>query len=260
MLLKNGITFSEKGSGSLPIICLHGIGGDNLSFEHQLDDLSKSARIISWNMPGYNGSLPLEEMSFKNLSERLLKFLDDLKVDKAILLGQSIGGMIAQEFYFHFPERVQGLILIATTSAFGGKNEDFKKSFLEARLKPLNSGRNMYELAKSFIPEILNDSASKEVISHAINSMSKIPLNIYKQVIECLITFDRYNDSAKILVPCCLIAGSEDLNAPSNTMKKIALKIKDSEFHIINNIGHLVNLEAPEQTNKIILEFLKSNY
>ena len=168
MLSTGKISYNEKGISSETIICLHGIGGDNESFEPQVNGLSSKYRIISWNMPGYKGSKPLENFSFKGLSTSLNEFLSDLKLEKVTLMGQSIGGMLAQEFYYHYPKKVKSLILIATTSAFGGRNEEFKKEFLEKRLKPILEGKKMKDLAKFFVPSILSKTATSDVINKAI--------------------------------------------------------------------------------------------
>ena len=149
------------------------------------------------------------------------------------------------------------MVLIATTSAFGGKDETFRKKFLEKRLKPILEGKRIKELAKSFVPSILSSSASQNVVEHAIKSMEKVPEETYKKVLECLVTFNRYDEFPLIKIPCCLIAGSEDNNSPSKTMLKMSKKLSDSEFYNIENTGHLVNLEAPEKTNNIIIDFLK---
>ena len=122
-----GIRYQEAGTGSTPIVCLHGIGGDAASFQPQLDDLADSYRIISWNMPGYGGSVSLEHPTFPKLATALRDFLDTLNIDQAHLCGQSIGGMIAMEMAYLFPERVASLVLIGTTSAFGGRDESFKE-------------------------------------------------------------------------------------------------------------------------------------
>lgn len=258
MLSTGKIFYSEEGNSSNSLICLHGIGGDDKSFEPQLKDLSSRHRVISWNMPGYKGSKTLENYSFENLCYSLNEFLSDLKIDNTTLIGQSIGGMLAQEFFFRYPNKVNSLILIATTSAFGGKDQSFKKAFLEKRLKPLSSGKTMKDLAKSFVPSILAHPASQDVINSAVKSMENIPADTYKKVISCLVTFDRYNDISKINIPCCLISGSEDNNSPSKTMKKMSDKLSDCKYYNINNAGHLVNLESPKETNEIIVEFLEN--
>ena len=112
------IFYSEEGNSTNSLICLHGIGGDDKSFEPQLKNLSSKYRVISWNMPGYKGSKTLENYTFENLCFSLNEFLSDLKIDNTTLMGQSIGGMLAQEFYFRYSHKVNSLILIATTSAF----------------------------------------------------------------------------------------------------------------------------------------------
>ena len=259
MLKISNICYEEKGNKTPPIICLHGIGGDSKSFEPQLLGLSKKHRVIAWNMPGYQDSKPLAEVTFEKLSSSLKSFMDDLEISEVCLLGQSIGGMVAQEFYFRYPEKVNSLILIATTSAFGGRDDYFKKKFLELRLKPLNLGKNMNELAEQFVPEIIGNSYPPEVLENAIHSMSKIPIETYKKIIYCLVTFNRYQDFGEINIPCCLIAGKEDTNAPFKTMEKMYYKLEKAEFHCIENAGHLVNLEAPVKTNKIIMDFLENN-
>ena len=256
MLSTGKISYNEKGISSETIICLHGIGGDNESFEPQVNGLSSKYRIISWNMPGYKGSKPLENFSFQGLSTSLNEFLSDLKLEKVTLMGQSIGGMLAQEFYYHYPKKVKSLILIATTSAFGGRNEEFKKEFLEKRLKPILEGKKMKDLAKRFVPSILSKTATSDVINKAIESMEGVSEETYKKVIECLVTFDRYKDLPLIQVPCCLISGSEDNNSPSKTMKKMSDKLRFSEYYDLKNTGHLVNLESPVKTNNIVLKFL----
>ena len=258
MLSTGKINYNEEGNASNSLICLHGIGGDDKSFKPQLKSLSKKYRVIAWNMPGFKGSETLENYSFENLCHSLNEFLSDLKISKTTFIGQSIGGMLAQEFYFRYPNKVSSLILIATTSAFGGKDESFKKSFLEKRLKPLALGKNMKDLASLFVPSILAKSASKHLINHAIKSMENISIDSYRKVIACLVTFNRFHDFSKINIPCCLIAGSEDNNAPSKTMEKMSKKLAFCQFYNIPNTGHLVNLEAPNETNRIILEFLKN--
>ena len=91
-----GITFCQAGCEfeKLPVICLHGIGGNYTSFDNQIGELGQR-RVISWNMPGYYGSEALEEMTFLTLAKSVIKLMDNLGIHQAHILGQSIGGMIA---------------------------------------------------------------------------------------------------------------------------------------------------------------------
>jgi len=238
------------------LICLHGIGGDHLSFAPQLESLSVAYRVIAWNMPGYRGSIPLANMTFDHLATALDRFRAELQLEKIHLVGQSIGGMIAQEYAVRSPQHIASMTLIATTAAFGGRDDSFKKSFLEARLAPLDAGRTMAELAPEFVPDIVGDIASPAVIDAATRSMAAVTESTYRDVMKCLVTFDRRAALSEYQTPVCLIAGEVDQNAPARTLKKMSMKIPDVEFHMIPGAGHLVNLESPAACNAIISDFI----
>ncbi len=250
-----GINYDEAGEGSTTIVCLHGIGGDSASFEPQLTCLSSDYRIISWNMAGYGGSESLETVTFPALAEKLCEFLDALNIDKAHLCGQSVGGMVAMETASLFPERVASLVLIGTTSAFGGRDDSFKEQFVAARLKPLDEGLSIGDLAEKFVPEITGPIASAETVAAATASMAAVPESTYRDIIRCLVTFNRRTDIENFTMPTCLIAGEHDQNAPAKTMARMAEKIPNAEYHEISGAGHLINLEAGQESNQILHAF-----
>ncbi len=238
------------------IICLHGIGGDDQSFLPQSQFLSDRFRVVAWNMPGYRDSRKLDDVSFNELANSLLGLIDELQLSKVHLVGQSIGGMIAQEFALCFPERALSLVLIATTSAFGGKDDGFKDAFLKARLSPLDEGTSMQNLAEQSIQHIVGSQCSNAVKIAAINSMAAVSESSYRDILKCLVTFNRRKEFTQIKCPVCLISGSEDTNAPSSTMKKMSEKLPGSQYHEVNGAGHLVNLENDAEVNRIINQFL----
>jgi 3-oxoadipate enol-lactonase len=242
------------------LICLHGIGGDDESFSPQSIALSDQYRVIAWNMPGYRGSLFIENQSFEMLCESLLNLLQALNTGPVHLVGQSIGGMLAQEFTHRHPEFVKSLVLIATTSVFGGRDESFKQAFLQARLKPLNEGKNMMELATETVPQITGSKVTENVSNAAIKSMSAVPVDTYRNILKCLVTFNRREELADIQCPVCLIAGNEDTNAPSATMKKMSDKLSNSEYHELQGCGHLVNIEMSDDSNRIIRQFINTHF
>ncbi|PWR00668.1 alpha/beta fold hydrolase [Leucothrix pacifica] len=251
------ISYTERGEQhtGIPIICLHGIGGSQDSFLPQLEALSNSHRTIAWNMPGYGESALLETTSFTTLTQALLGFMDELGIEKAHILGHSIGGMIAQEVALTNPDRVASLALLGTTPSFGGRDDSFKQRFLEARLKPLDDGQTMSELADEFVPQIVGSQADKAMMQAASDTMRVVTPEAYRVILQCLIQFDRYADSGLISQPCCLIAGSEDNNAPAKTMHKMASKIPNACFYELEQVGHLINLEAPKRCNQILNSF-----
>jgi len=260
MMHAAGVAYLEIGRGGTPLVCLHGIGGAAQSFRPQLDGLGSHTRILSWDMPGYGGSEAVSPVNFETLSEKLRQFLEVKGIDRVHLVGHSIGGMIAIDYALRCPGQVVSLVLIATTSAFGGRDPEFKEKFLEQRLAPLVSGKSMRQVAERLVPNMTGSSASSAVIDAATDWMAGVPVETYRAVLECLVTFNRRDDIATIDCPACLIAGGEDRTAPAKTMERMASKMREAEFHLVEKAGHLVNVEEPEQTNQIISDFLKKRF
>jgi len=237
------------------IICLHGIGGDDASFARQ-QALAEHYKVVSWNMPGYRKSEKLSPLTFETIAGKLYELILELDTGAVNLMGQSIGGMIAQEAYVRYPQKISSLVLIATTSAFGGRDDSFKTKFLEARLKPLEQGMTMQQLASISMPDVVGKSAAKQIVDSAVNSMAPLSADVYRDVLRCLVTFNRRDEWPEIKCPVCLVAGSEDTNAPAATMRKMSEKLPHAHFYEIPEAGHLVNLEKEHEFNDIALTFL----
>ncbi|MGB0865381.1 MAG: alpha/beta fold hydrolase [Granulosicoccaceae bacterium] len=254
--LSTGLEVDQRDGLDPVVFCMHGIGGNTASFEPQLRFFSGKQAVIAWNMPGYGGSEPLEAMSFESLARCAVDALDELGLEKAVFVGQSIGGMVALELAARYPARVQALVLIGTTPSFGGRDEAFKQQFLKARLAPLDAGATLPSLAVDFVPQIVGSTASAEVVAAATQSMSEVSAAAYRATIECLVTFNRRADLTNIDAPCLLISGGEDRNAPARTMQKMADKLPNARYHCIEEAGHLINLEAAPQCNALIESFI----
>lgn len=250
---------SESTTTAMPVVCLHGIGGNDTSFADQMGgpfaEGLGNRRIVAWNIPGYAQSSSMENMDFANLAAMVIELMDTLKIKQAHLVGQSIGGMIAQEIAIRTPDRVAGLGLIATVPAFGGLDETFKTAFLKARLDPLDAGATMAKLAQEAIPEIMGPHVTQRARKMAVDAMALIDPVAYRQVLNCLVTFNRRADQHQLTMPCCLIAGDLDDNSPARVMSKMAEKLPNAIFHIVKNAGHLVNIEQPELVNALLRDF-----
>lgn len=245
-----------------PVICLHGIGGGIESFRPQLEGLPSAAggkkgfRTISWSMPGYGRSKLWDwPPSFMSLSRSLAGFIEALGAAPAHLVGHSIGGMIAIEHAAFLPEQVASLCLIGTTPAFGGRDGNFKKSFLKARLEPLDAGMSMERMAAEAAPGLVGSGADPEVVETVREQLARVPEKTWRGILRCITTFDRRDELPHIAMPTCVIAGSEDRNAPATTMERMASKIPMAEYHLIEGAGHMIPQETPETVNRILRDF-----
>jgi 3-oxoadipate enol-lactonase len=249
------INHLEKGTGT-PVIFLHGVGGDAHSWDFQMDSLSNDFRVIAWDMPGYGKSPPLNPMTFEALRDAFINLMDNLGLDKANVVGHSMGGMVAQEAAAKFPERFHTLILSATSPAFGRADGDFQKEFVAARIEPLEKGLTMAELAENMAPNLMGAKPDLKGLELATKVMSTVSSETYCSAMRCLVTFDRRDALANYRMPILVLAGEVDENAPAPMMEKMASKIPGAEYICIPGVGHLANMEQPVTFNNVIAEFL----
>ena len=253
--MNSGITYAERGQG-VPLVFLHGIGGDAACWQPQLEAFSDGYRAIAWNMPGYGGSAPLPEMTFAGLAEALLRLLDRLDIEGAHLVGHSMGGMVAQEFAATRPDRLRSLALVATSAAFGRADGDWQREFLATRLGPLDQGRSMVDLAPGIVTGLVGKAPDPVGVAQAIRSMAAVPEATYRTALRCLLSFDRRDALGRIDVPTLLLAGERDQTAPPAVMERMAARIPQARFLVFPRAGHLANLEQPALFNQALRDFL----
>ncbi len=250
------LSTGERGSPLL--LMLHGIGGGAECFRPQLEYFAGQFHVVAWNMPGYGQSPPLPAVTFEALSDSVAALLDELGAIHAHIVGHSIGGMIAQQFAVDFPERVLSLTLAATSAAFGSRDGEFQKRFLEERLRPLEQGATMAKLADSIIDSLVGEAPDPEMLAVARQCMARVSEAAYRANMECLVTFDLRGELGNIRAPTLLIAGENDTNAPPAVMEKMASFIPGAKYHCLQKAGHLINLEQPAAFNTVLKEFLNN--
>ena len=161
-----GIKFLEEGAGP-PIVFLHGIGGGAAGFAAQLAHFGKRYRAIAWEMPGYAGSVPLPVVTVAGLAASLGLFLRALGLERPVLVGHSLGGMVLQRLLVEAPHIAGAVVLSQTAAAFGGKNPGWADAFVADKLGPLDAGRSMEALAPEVIGAMVGEGADAAGVAAA---------------------------------------------------------------------------------------------
>ena len=243
---------------AIPLVFLHGIGGAARAWRGQLAHFSKRFHAIAWDMPGYGGSQPLARTSISSLAAALQDFLRDVGANKPIIVGHSIGGMIVQKWLVQFPKLARAVVLAQTSPAFGKADGDWQKSFIAARLGPLDRGETMKSLAPSLVKELVGDDPDPNGMELARECMGRVPEASYRAMMLALIGFDQRSTLGDISVPTLLLSGSKDNNAPAPMMAKTATYIPSSQYVELTGVGHLANLERPDAFDEALGGFLNS--
>lgn len=260
MITKDG-RFAYEAAGdpnATPLIFLHGIGGAARAWRRQLATFSGCFRAIAWDMPGYGGSPPLASVSIAALAAAVQQFIEQLGATSPVLVGHSIGGMIVQKWLVQSPKLARAVVLAQTSPAFGKADGDWQKSFIAARLGPLDRGETMKSLAPSLVDELVGDDPDPNGMELARECMGSVPEASYRAMMLALIGFDQRSTLGDISVPTLLLSGSRDNNAPAPMMAKTATYIPSSEYVELAGVGHLANLERPDAFDEALGRFLNS--
>ncbi len=247
--------YTSQGDGPI-LLFLHGIGGDCHAFDHQLPAFADRFHAVSWDMPGYGGSAPLDEMTFANLADAVARLLDHLDAPTAAIVGHSMGGMVAQEFVALHPRRTSALVLSGTSPSFGKPGGEWQEWFLGQRLAPLDRGLAPADFAGELVPGLMAEKPREDAVAAAMASMSALSPVTYRAALHCLVSFNRRAELADIACPTLALAGQFDEAAPAAVMEKMAGYIPDCRYHCLRDVGHLANLEDPEQFNQAVRSFL----
>lgn len=244
-----------KGEGQPALVFLHGLGGNKHYFRDTIDVFAARHCCIAWSMPGYAESAPSGEVTFESLADSAIAMLDDAGIERAVFIGHSAGGMVAQELWARAPERIAGLVLVGTVSAFT-RDERFVRGFLDSRLAPIEAGQTPAEIAPDVIGALVAQPLPAHVMAHACACMGSIEADAYAAMVRCLTTFDRSEQLPGISVPTLLISGSADKTAPSKAMARMAELIPGAQHVDIEGAGHLIDLECPERFRSALGDYL----
>lgn len=244
---------------STPLVFLHGIGGAARAWRGQLTFFGDRYRAIAWDMPGYGGSAALASPGIAELANSLQDFLHGVGVNRPVLVGHSIGGMIVQQWIVRHPYRATAVVLAQTSPAFGRADGDWQRTFIEARLGPLDRGQTMASLAPALVRELVGDNPDTDGVELARDCMASVPEASYRASMLALLGFDQRRALADIKVPTLVLSGSRDKNAPAPMMAKMASYIPSASYVELEGAGHLVNLERPKAFNAALDEFLRTH-
>jgi len=251
----------SAGGGGTAVYLLHGVGGGKEAWAANLQPLADAGyHAIAWDAPGYGQSPLVDPYSVKNIAAALKQLMEHLGARRNIVLGHSMGGLIAQEAYAHYPWLFDGLILSATTAAFGKPGGEWQQEFLRARFAPLDAGRSMASLADELVQGIVAPGAS-DAVRHAMTSvMAGVPESTYRLAVTAISTFDQRANLANVHVPTLVLSGEHDTTAAAAVMERMAARIEGAEYRQLPGVGHIANMERPEDFNRAVIAFLQKHF
>ena len=246
--------FTTLGHGHT-VLMLHDADGGHLTFAPSVESFaSQGYRAVAVDLPGYGYTPPIEPYSAKALAQSCLALVDALQVDKVTLVGHGLGAMVALEAVLREPNRIQRLVLCA-----GGPplDESSHETWVDTRIAALDDGLSMAQIADRIIPMQTGIKAVPEGVRLIRHAMTEVHPLIYRHAVQALPAFQRNAKAlAQISVPSLLIGGAQDSCTPPEALEALARVLPDASTITLPGIGHWPQLEAPEDFDGLLLDFL----
>lgn len=246
----------RQGNSGPVLLLVHGFPMSHLQWKHQLDEFSKTCRVIAPDLRGL-GMSPLRQgqttLSIEDHADDLVELLESLQItEPVVLMGLSMGGYIAWQMVKKYPHRLRALVLCHTRVIADTPEQAAGRHQLAQRTVETRSAEPVLE---TMLPRLLPPSVQPSV-ADAVRIMARqtTPEGLAANLHALATRIDATSLLSTIQVPSLVISGELDAISPLAEMSQWASLIPHAEFISLPGVGHVSPLEAPELFNRTVHE------
>lgn len=238
-----------------PVVLLHAIGASCAMWQRQLDLLSDRLQLVTIDLPGHGDSpLPAEGATAASFARDVIDTLDALGLERVVLVGLSLGSMIAQCVAAAAPDRISALVL----SNGIGFAPDPVRAIWAQRLADAQAGGMASTVSSTlerwFTPDFL--AADPPEVQPIARQIAATPIAGFAAAARVIMALDNRDALARITAPALVLAGEFDTASPPQAVRLVADAIPDARFETLP-AGHLMNVELAEAYSARLLTFLQ---
>ncbi len=250
------IYFESWGEGLETLVLAHGMGGNHAVWYQQVPALSRLYRVVTWDQRGFGKSsrdnCPIGPVP---AVVDLARLLDNLGIDKAHIVGQSMGGWAALGFAIEHPGRTTSLVLADTTA---GIFNDRIRGTLADYGKVIASAPTPDEWPLGFHPavgtQLLVEDLARSFLYGQLGSLTDPPSPL--EIVEVLLSTDHTGRIAEVTAPTLFVVGEYDPIFPPGLIEAASAFIAGSRVVVVPDTGHSPYFERSDQWNDIVTRFL----
>ena len=256
----DGTNFTFSGPDPAPVVVLiHGLGLNKDCWQWMIPDLKDSYRVLSYDLYGHGDSSdPVTEPSLSLFSKQLKDLLDYCKIQKAVIIGFSLGGMVARHFAQDAPQKSQGLVILHSP-------HKRSNSAQAAILKRVDQARTMgpqstveAALERWFTDPFrqANPKLMNKIRQWVMANRKEVYHTIYKVLATGIDEIVKPNPA--LMCPSLVITGDQDFGNGPEMAFAISAEIPGAKTLVLPALRHMALAESPKAVNKPIRDFLDS--
>ena len=250
-----GLHYVSAGQGDPPLLLLHGLGGSHEIWLPIIPELTVFRRVLAGDHRGHGASdKPGGPSAVRLLAEDWVAVLDALGIERADLLGLSLGGAVAMTIAVRHPARVRTLVLVDT---WAYPHPDFV-GLMRARLELLQRG-DTPGYAEAAIPQVYSEAYAREnpaaIDAYRARVAATEPGPLAAAVRACIV-HDMRGELGRIAAPTLVIVGAEDRLTPPLHADYLFRSIRNAKLAVIEGSAHFPHLEAPVHFLNCLRRFL----
>ena len=243
------IAWERRGSGP-PLLLVHGLGYARWGWEPVVDGLARSFEVLLYDNRGIGESeAPPGPYTAAQLAGDAVQVLDEAGVERAHVLGTSLGGMVAQELAESHPDRVDRLVLACTTP---GGAESFPMPEQTAAL--MQRGASLREYVENALAPPAAPDLVERILAHRERTAQ--PLEAWQAQADAAVAFDGFDRLGELEAPTLVLHGTEDVVVDPRNAVLLAERCPGMRLEWFEGGGHLFFWEQPDRFVGVVTEFL----
>ena len=245
-----GVSYLVRQGSGTPVVLLHGIGSQARSFVPLMEALNPRFSVLAWDAPGYGSSTPLAVAcpDASDYAAALNRLLAELGISRCILIGHSLGALIAARLAVASANRVAMLALISPALGYGAERTAPLPPPVANRLDELNRlGAEAFAAKRA--PGLVADPVARpDVLQQVESAMAQVRRPGYDQALRLLASGRLLRDAAQVAVPTAVWVGTQDRVTPPANARQVFETLPPTvrrTYREIDGAGHAVCQERP---------------
>lgn len=236
-----------------PVVFLHGITDSWRSWELALAELPESVRAIAVSQRGHGDSeRPAQGYRTRDFSDDIAALLDAVDLESAVVVGHSMGSIVARRFAADYPQRTRALVLVGTFGRFVGKPEiDELAAALTTLSDPIDP-----EFVRAFQEGTIAGEVPPGFLETIIAESCKVPVRVFQDALAGIVDDDVCDDLDRITARTLISWGDEDAYCPRVDQDLLVSSIATARLSVYHGVGHNPHWEQPERFARELVDFV----